>query len=115
VVRGGSHTNRLRVRDAVAAGLCDVLVSDYFYPALLYAPFALTREGVLPLAEAWQLVSANAAHAAGLIDRGTIRPGARADLLVIEEDVAGLPRVSATVVAGAARFQAEWPTITAAA
>ena len=34
LVRGSSHVNGLSVREAVAEGACDVLCSDYSYPAL---------------------------------------------------------------------------------
>jgi hypothetical protein len=40
--------NRLMARDAVRMDLCDVLTSDYFYPSLLQAAFALAREKVCP-------------------------------------------------------------------
>jgi alpha-D-ribose 1-methylphosphonate 5-triphosphate diphosphatase len=42
-------------------------------------------EGVLPLEEAWKIVSSNPAEAVGLTDRGRISPGLRADLLVIDQ------------------------------
>lgn len=102
-VRGGSHVGGLSVRDAVAEGLVDVLVSDYHYPSLLHVPFLLAGLGVLPLAQAWALVSANPAAAAGLTDRGVIAPGRRADLLVLRDDAQGSPLdLLATVVAGRA-------------
>jgi len=83
----------------VAEGLCDVLASDYYYPAQLVAAFRLERDGVLTLAEAWKLVSEHAAHAAGLADRGRIEDGLRADLVLI--DPAGdLPHAVATATAG---------------
>ena len=55
VVRGGSHTGWTRASDMIAKGLCSVLASDYYYPAPLLAAFRLAADGVLPLAEAWQL------------------------------------------------------------
>jgi alpha-D-ribose 1-methylphosphonate 5-triphosphate diphosphatase len=82
LVRGGSHVGGTSVRDEVAAGRVTVLVSDYYYPALLRSPFLLAELGIQPLADAWQLVSGNPARAAGLTDvKGTIKVGADADLL----------------------------------
>src|SRR5262249_51871680 len=85
VMRGRSHLNRLPAADAAAAGLCSVLTSDYYYPALLHAPFLLDQRGALPLAKAWNLVSYNAARAVGLADRGAIAPGLRADFAVVDD------------------------------
>jgi alpha-D-ribose 1-methylphosphonate 5-triphosphate diphosphatase len=75
-----------------------VLTSDYYYPALLQAPFILAQRGRLDLAAAWALVSSNPAEAAGLVDRGVLAAGRRADLVVVTPDPA--PRVVATITAG---------------
>lgn len=99
VVRGGSHTNAVNAAEMIAEGLCDVLASDYYYPAPLVAAFRLAEKGLLPLAEAWKLVSENPAHAAGLDDRGRIAGGLRADLVLID-DRSAMPRPVATLVAG---------------
>jgi alpha-D-ribose 1-methylphosphonate 5-triphosphate diphosphatase len=100
VLRGGSHIGLVGAADLVARKLCDILVSDYYYPALLGAPFRLARDGVCDVIDAWQLVSANPAAAAGLDDRGTLRPGARADVVLVDDRLPGAPRVAATFVAG---------------
>ncbi len=72
VVRGGSHTGWTKAADMIAKGFCSVLASDYYYPAQLLAAFRLAADGVLPLAEAWDLISAAPARAAGLTDRGVL-------------------------------------------
>ncbi|MCC7426565.1 MAG: alpha-D-ribose 1-methylphosphonate 5-triphosphate diphosphatase [Alphaproteobacteria bacterium] len=112
VVRGASHIGWITAADMVAAGLCDVLTSDYFYPALLQAPFRLAERGILPLGRAWALVSANAARAAGLADRGAIAPGQRADLVLVDDRGPGDPRIAATLVAGQPVDQAAGTAIT---
>jgi alpha-D-ribose 1-methylphosphonate 5-triphosphate diphosphatase len=66
------------------AGLCTVLTSDYYYPAMCRAAFILAERGVLDLPAAWALISANPARAGGLIDRGSIEPGKRADLVIVD-------------------------------
>jgi alpha-D-ribose 1-methylphosphonate 5-triphosphate diphosphatase len=99
VVRGGSHMGWASAAAMAEAGICRVLTSDYFYPCLLQAPFVLARRGAMDLAAAWALVSANAAAAALLTDRGHLEPGQRADLvLVAGQD--GAPRPVATIAAG---------------
>ena len=98
VVRGGSHLGWASAARMVEAGLCRVLTSDYYYPALLQAPFLLAAGGRVGLPAAWELVSANPAAAAGLADRGHLAAGARADLLLVTPGPA--PRVVATMVAG---------------
>jgi alpha-D-ribose 1-methylphosphonate 5-triphosphate diphosphatase len=99
VVRGGSHIGWIDAKDMVARGLCSVLASDYYYPAPLLAAFRLAAENVLPLHAAWALVSATAAKAAGMPDRGTIASGRRADLILVDTQTER-PRVVATIVAG---------------
>ena len=99
VVRGGSHTGWIDAKDMVRRGLCSVLASDYYYPAQLLAAFRLVKEDVLPLAGAWALISATAAKAARLVDRGTIARGQRADLILVDAE-SERPRVVATIVGG---------------
>lgn len=103
VVRGGSHNGAPDAAAMVAAGLGTVLASDYYYPALLAAPFKLAERGVAPLPLAWALVAANPAEAAGLTDRGTLATGLRADAIVVDDRRPGLPRVVAAVVGGRLR------------
>lgn len=98
VVRGGSHTGCPAAEEMVRAGLCTILASDYYYPALLLAPFVLARNGSADFADAWALVSKAPAQAFGLEDRGVITPGKRADLVLVEEREQ--PRVIAVIAGG---------------
>lgn len=103
VVRGGSHNGAISAAAMIAAGLCTVLASDYYYPAPLLAAWKLHRDAGMALGDAWSLVSRAPALAAGLDDRGEIAEGRRGDLIVVEDaGVPGLavPRVAATIVAG---------------
>jgi alpha-D-ribose 1-methylphosphonate 5-triphosphate diphosphatase len=86
VVRGGSQSGNIAAADLVAAGLCDALVSDYYYPALKQAAFALADAGLADFAGAWGMVSTNPARIAGLADRGTLAPGQRADVVVLNPE-----------------------------
>lgn len=97
VVRGGSHLGWASAARMAESGICDVLSSDYFYPAMLRAAMVLAKRGVLDLPRAWGLISANPAAATGLTDRGSIAVGSRADIVVVDPAV---PRVVATIAGG---------------
>jgi alpha-D-ribose 1-methylphosphonate 5-triphosphate diphosphatase len=101
VVRGGSHLGWASAARSVEAGICNVLTSDYYYPAMMRAAFVLAEEGVLDLATAWALISENPARAGGLTDRGDIAVGKRADLVLVDP---AMPRVVATIAAGQPAF-----------
>ncbi|TDT88820.1 alpha-D-ribose 1-methylphosphonate 5-triphosphate diphosphatase [Azorhizobium sp. AG788] len=80
VVRGGSHSGGVAMKDLVAAGLLDALASDYVPASMLQAAVKLSQDGV-SLPRALALVTARPADLAGLSDRGRLAPGLRADLL----------------------------------
>jgi alpha-D-ribose 1-methylphosphonate 5-triphosphate diphosphatase len=100
VVRGGSHIGWTKTADMIAKGLCSILASDYYYPAQLLAAFRLAEDGVLPLASAWNLISAAPARAAGLSDRGILAEGRRADIILVDDASPLRPRIVAVVAAG---------------
>lgn len=104
--RGGSHLGSPGAADMVAAGLCDILASDYYYPAMLAAVARLQADGVGALAEMWKLVSANPAAALGLQDRGEIALGRRADLVLLDWPDGHPPVVRSCLVAGRAAYGA---------
>jgi alpha-D-ribose 1-methylphosphonate 5-triphosphate diphosphatase len=104
--RGGSHLGSVGAADMIRAGLCDVLASDYYYPAMLNAVARLQADGVAPLHALWPLVSANPAAASGLTDRGQIAPGLRADLVLIDWPHGGVPVIRQTWVNGACAYAA---------
>lgn len=100
VLLGGSHCGSLATEYAVRSGMCDILASDYYYPSMLHAAFKLAHLGLCTLAQAWCLVAQNPARALGLEDRGHIRNGARADMVLVEVSTAGTARLVATIAAG---------------
>ncbi|MBV9053765.1 MAG: amidohydrolase family protein, partial [Hyphomicrobiales bacterium] len=81
IVRGGSHTGGVAVRDLVAAGVLDGLSSDYVPASLLQAVRLLTRDPGLALHDAFALVTSHVADMLNLHDRGRLLPGKRADLV----------------------------------
>lgn len=107
VLLGGSHCGNLATEDAVKSGMCDMLASDYYYPAMLHAPFKLAHMGLCTLAQAWCLVAQNPARALGLEDRGHIRNGGRADMILVEVSAAGTACLVATIAAGKIAYCAD--------
>ena len=105
-VRGGSHIGSLAAGDMVEAGLCDVLASDYYYPAMLAAVDRLDRDRRADRLALWHLVSGGPARAMGLSDRGEIAPGKRADLVLVDWPDAGCPAVRGTWVGGRCAYRA---------
>lgn len=86
VVRGGSHSGNVSVREVASAGFLGALSSDYVPASLLHAAWILHVEVGLPLHESVALVTANPARALGLGDRGLIAPGLKADLVRVHVD-----------------------------
>ncbi len=80
LIRGGSHSGNVAARDLAEADLLDIVSSDYVPSSLLSSALMLgdlwgdTARGVAT-------VTAAPAEAAGLSDRGHLRPAARADVI----------------------------------
>jgi alpha-D-ribose 1-methylphosphonate 5-triphosphate diphosphatase len=83
VVRGGSHSGNVAAVELARLGLLDSLSSDYVPASLLMAAFRLVPDAGFSIAQAVATVSLNPARAAGLVDRGEIAPGLRADLVQV--------------------------------
>ncbi|UTF51115.1 alpha-D-ribose 1-methylphosphonate 5-triphosphate diphosphatase [Desulfomicrobium sp. ZS1] len=86
VVRNGSHSGNVSVREVAKAGLLGGLSSDYVPASLLHAAWILHAEVGLPLHESMALVTLNPARTLGLYDRGRIHPGLKADLVRVHID-----------------------------
>ncbi|MGY6549133.1 MAG: alpha-D-ribose 1-methylphosphonate 5-triphosphate diphosphatase [Roseinatronobacter sp.] len=86
IVRGGSQSGNIAAMELIEDGLCDALISDYHIPALAQAAWSIADARVLSFAEAWQMISTRPAQIIGLDDRGTLRPGQRADLVVLNPE-----------------------------
>ncbi len=105
-VRGGSHIGSLGAADMVEAGLCDMLASDYYYPAMLAAVDRLDREKRADRLALWSLISSGPARAMGLADRGDISVGKRADLVLVDWPKGQTPAIQGTWVAGRCAYRA---------
>jgi alpha-D-ribose 1-methylphosphonate 5-triphosphate diphosphatase len=100
IVRGGSQSGNLAASELLLRGLADVICAGYHAPSLLAAAFAVFRSGWASLPVAIGMISRNAARAVGLLDRGALELGLRADLALVRLDGAGYPHVEATFLAG---------------
>ncbi len=89
LIRGGSHSGNVAAGELAAAGLLDILSSDYAPASLLIGAVRL-GELTGSLARGIASVTAAPARATRLEDRGRIAPGLRADLLRFQV-VEGLP------------------------
>ncbi len=100
-LRGGSQSGNVGVAALLADDLVDALASDYIPRSPLDAAFAIAADPGLPhdLPAALALVTAAPARMAGLLDRGRIAVGLRADLVAVRL-IAGQPIVSAAWRAG---------------
>lgn len=103
--RGGSHIGSLGAGDMVEEGLCDVLASDYFYPAMLSAVAKLDAEKRADRSTIWSLVSEGPAKAMNLNDRGRIEVGKRADLVLVDWPTGQAPAIQGTWVAGRCAYR----------
>ncbi|WP_425100843.1 alpha-D-ribose 1-methylphosphonate 5-triphosphate diphosphatase [Tropicibacter sp. S64] len=97
VVRGASHAGNASAQEMIAEGLCDALASDYHYPSPARAAWRCVELGLLDESKAWELVSSGPAKLLGLDDRGTLEPGKRADLIVMDRETR---RIVATIAGG---------------
>lgn len=83
IVRGGSSGKALSAREAVVAGLVNLICSDYYPPAMLQAVFILAEES-MTLPKAVQLATLEPARAAGLDRyRGSLEKGKSGDVIVV--------------------------------
>jgi alpha-D-ribose 1-methylphosphonate 5-triphosphate diphosphatase len=82
VVRGGSHSGNIAAIDLAREGLLDILSSDYVPSSLLMGALQLPQHvPAIDLASAIRTVTKTPAEAIGLVDRGEIALGKRADLI----------------------------------
>jgi alpha-D-ribose 1-methylphosphonate 5-triphosphate diphosphatase len=100
ILRGGSLSGNLNMKDAVLEGAVDTLCSDYYPPSILHSIFKLYNENGMPLHDAVNLATLHPAKAAGISNyTGSIETGKDADLLLVKL-VDDIPMVTHTIVKG---------------
>lgn len=106
ILRGRSLTENLSGRDAIAAGYCNIVASDYAPMSLSHTLFALHREMDLPLNEVAKLFSRNPSQAISQSERiGSLQEGLEADLILMDGS-GKIPRIIKTFVKGQEVFSA---------
>lgn len=100
ILLGGSHSGNLSATEAIEYGYADILCSDYYPAALLHAIFQLHDKGE-DLHKMFMMVTLNPAEAVSMdAEIGSIKPGKKADLLMIERMEDGYPVLTKTMVNG---------------
>jgi len=100
ILRGGSLSGNLNMKEAVLAGAVDTLCSDYYPPAIIHSVFKLYNEHSLPLHEAVNMATLNPAKAAGISHHtGSIETGKDADVVIVKL-LDNIPMVTHTIVKG---------------
>lgn len=85
VVRGGSQSGNIAAKELINKRVCDYLCSDYHPASMLLSPYRLKEDVNLPLEDGFALISSTPAKLAALDDRGEIKEGKIADIIVIDE------------------------------
>ncbi|MEM1290217.1 MAG: alpha-D-ribose 1-methylphosphonate 5-triphosphate diphosphatase [Cyanobacteria bacterium P01_H01_bin.162] len=94
LILGGSHSGNVSAMELIAAGLVDIISSDYVPQSLLQAMFTIAQQQAQPLYEVMRLFTINPAQAIGLAgDRGSLAICKRADLVALQHDGVA-PRVT---------------------
>jgi alpha-D-ribose 1-methylphosphonate 5-triphosphate diphosphatase len=101
ILLGGSQYGNLAAVEGIRHGCIDILCSDYYPPAMLHAIFALHEKYGFDLSAMFQLITLNPARAVNLDSEiGSIAPGKKADLLLIEKINGDFPVITAVMVDG---------------
>ena len=101
VLLGGSHSGNLSAAEAIEQGYINILCSDYYPASLLHAVFNLHETNSMPIHEVFRLVTINPARAVRIDhELGSIQPGKKADLIIIERMDDGYPMLTMTMVNG---------------
>lgn len=85
VVRGGSQSGNIAAKELINKRVCDYLCSDYHPASMLLSPYRLKEDVNLPLEDGFALISSTPAKLAALDERGEIKEGKIADIIVIDE------------------------------
>jgi alpha-D-ribose 1-methylphosphonate 5-triphosphate diphosphatase len=100
MVKGGSHSGNVSAAELAQLDLLDIISSDYVPSSLLLATFMLGGLEGWTLAKAVRTVTRNPARAIGMVDRGEVAVGQRADILRVRMNRVGMPHVMETSLAG---------------
>ncbi|WP_417328541.1 alpha-D-ribose 1-methylphosphonate 5-triphosphate diphosphatase [Halarcobacter sp.] len=98
IVRGGSQSGNIAAIDLVKEGVCKYLCSDYHPTSMLQAVYRMKEDANLDIAKGFSMVTSTPARYANLEDRGEIKEGKRADIIVVDDT--HIPKVVLTLKDG---------------
>ncbi len=98
IVRGGSQSGNIAAIELVREGVCKYLCSDYHPTSMLQAVYKMKEDANLDIAKGFSMVTSTPAAYANLSDRGEIKKGKRADIIVIDDS--HIPKVVLTMKDG---------------
>ena len=108
ILRGGSHSGNMSAADAILADSADLLCSDYYPAAILNSIFLMHTKYGIPLYEMVNRATLNPARATRTDrDFGSIEPGKKADLLVVDL-LDGYPVITHVLVDGCTTSRIEY-------
>ncbi|QDF28894.1 alpha-D-ribose 1-methylphosphonate 5-triphosphate diphosphatase [Halarcobacter anaerophilus] len=98
IVRGGSQSGNIAAIDLVKEGVCKYLCSDYHPTSMLQAVYRMQEDTSLDLAKGFSMITSTPAKYANLHDRGKLKAGKIADIIVIDDSF--IPKVILTLKEG---------------
>ncbi|MFY9075898.1 alpha-D-ribose 1-methylphosphonate 5-triphosphate diphosphatase [Malaciobacter mytili] len=104
IVRGGSQGGNIAAINLVKEGVCKYLCSDYHPTSMLQAVYKMKQDANLDLAKGFSMITSTPAKYANLEDRGEIKEGKRADIIVIDDSY--IPKVILTIKDGESIYNA---------
>lgn len=100
ILLGGSHNNNISALELLEKDIANIICSDYYSPAILFAIFKLYKEYDFPLYKAVKYATLNPAKAMKIDrDYGSISKGKYADIIVVDESES-IPRVNLCFIHG---------------
>ncbi|WP_121628310.1 alpha-D-ribose 1-methylphosphonate 5-triphosphate diphosphatase [Poseidonibacter antarcticus] len=104
IVRGGSQSGNIAAIDLVKEDVCKYLCSDYHPTSMLQAVYRMKEDANLDIAKGFSMITSTPATYANLEDRGIIKEGKRADIIVIDDTY--IPKVVLTIKDGESIYNA---------
>ena len=108
ILRNGSHSGNLSATDAVLEDCADIICSDYYPAAILHSIFIMHSKYGVPLHQMVNRATLNPARATRIDnDYGSVEPGKKADLLIVDA-VDGYPMITHAFVDGCTTYRVEY-------
>ena len=108
ILRNGSHSGNLSATTAVLDDCADIICSDYYPAAILHSIFLMHTKYGVPLPKMVNRATLAPARATRTDrDYGSVEPGKKADLLIVDE-LDGYPVITHAFVDGRTTYRVEY-------